>query len=121
MIFKYFLSFSIPIEFLPSILATTEVVPDPTKGSSTVSPGFEQASIILLSSSIGFDQYGYNYQAHLFRGRYCDKDRDLGGPDCDITLEMKWSDEWLSNKDCNGDNKLDRGYSCDTTNAEDSC
>lgn len=33
---------------------------------------------------------------------------------------MKWSDEWLSNKDCNGDGKLDRGYSCDPIYAKSS-
>lgn len=33
---------------------------------------------------------------------------------------MKWSDEWLSNKDCNNDGKLDRGYSCDPVNAGNS-
>ena len=27
----------------------------------------------------------------------------------DDGLTMKWSDDWLSNQDCNGDHKLDRG------------
>ena len=31
----------------------------------------------------------------------------------DVTLNMKWNDTWLSNKDCNEDGKLDRGYACD--------
>jgi len=38
----------------------------------------------------------------------------------EVQLSMKWSDEWLSNKDCNGEGKLDRGYSCDPINADDS-
>src|SRR3989344_6596583 len=51
---KYFFSFSIPIEFLLSILATAEVVPEPRNGSKTVSPSFVHDNMILLSSSIGF-------------------------------------------------------------------
>ncbi len=69
---------------------------------------------------IGYDQWGYNYQAHLFNGRYCDNDRVEGGDYCDVNLIMKWSDEWLSNRDCNNDGKLDRGYSCDPVNASSS-
>jgi len=58
--------------------------------------------------TLGYDEFGYNYQAHMFNGRYCDYDRVAGGEWCNITLMMKWNDAWLSNKDCNGDNKLDR-------------
>jgi len=56
----------------------------------------------------GYDEFGYNYQAHLFNGRYCDYDRVSGGDSCDVTLVMKWNDAWLSNKDCDGDGLLDR-------------
>ena len=61
---------------------------------------------------LGYDEFGYNYQAHMFNGRYCDYDRVAGGSYCDVTLVMKWNDAWLSNKDCDGDGKLDRhrGY-----------
>lgn len=66
--------------------------------------------------STGFDQYGYNYQAHLFNGTYDGSDRTLDGTYwgatgdyVDDNLIMKWSDEWLANVDCNGDGKLDRG------------
>jgi hypothetical protein len=65
--------------------------------------------------TLGYDDFGYNYQAHIFNGRYCDYDRVEGGDYCDVDLVMKWSDTWLSNKDCNWDGKLDRGYSCDPT------
>lgn len=65
---------------------------------------------------LGFDQFGYNYQAHLFEGTYDSSDRKLDGKYwgntgdyVDDRLSMKWSDDWLSNKDCNGDGKLDRG------------
>lgn len=64
---------------------------------------------------VGYDEYGYNYQAHMFNGRYCDYDRVIGGDDyCDVDLQMKWNDAWLSNKDCDGDNLLDRHYGHDS-------
>lgn len=60
----------------------------------------------------GFDQWGYNYQSHMFNGTYCDAYRDASW--CqeykDVSLSMKWNDAWLSNKDCDGDNFLDRHY-----------
>lgn len=61
----------------------------------------------------GYDQFGYNYQAHMFNGRYCDNDRVIGGTYCDVNLIMKWNDAWLSNQSYDGDNLLDRhfGYS----------
>ena len=64
--------------------------------------------------TLGFDEYGYNYQAHMFNGRYCDYDRVIGGDYCDVDLIMKWNDAWLSNKDCDGDGKLDRHYGYDS-------
>ena len=65
---------------------------------------------------LGFDQFGYNYQAHEFNGTYDSVDRVLDGKYwgqtgdfVDDRLRMKWSDEWLSNKDCSDDGALDRG------------
>ena len=58
--------------------------------------------------TVGYDIFGYNYQAHMFRGRYCDYDRVIGGPYSDVGLIMKWNDAWLSNMDRDGDNLLDR-------------
>jgi hypothetical protein len=60
--------------------------------------------------SLGFDKWGYNYQAHMFNGLYDNFSR----PSPVVTegldnLVMKWSDDWLANVDCNGDGKLDRG------------
>ena len=64
---------------------------------------------------IGPDQWGYNYQAHMFNGFYCDAYRDASWcqPYKDDQLAMKWNDAWLSNMDCDGDELLDRhnGYS----------
>lgn len=81
---------------------------------------------------VGYDIYGYNYQAHMFKGSYAnvylggagfppyegDTDTYLATnpsagehwawPYRDIKLVMKWNDAWLSNKDCDGDGKLDR-------------
>ena len=62
----------------------------------------------------GYDEFGYNYQAHMFNGRYCDYDRATGGPYCDVNLVMKWNDAWLSNQSCDGDDELDRHYGYDS-------
>lgn len=66
--------------------------------------------------SLGYDQFGYNYQAHMFNGTYDGSDRNLDGTYwgqtgdyVDDKLMMKWSDAWLANVDCNKDGKLDRG------------
>src|SRR4030042_3985715 len=58
----------------------------------------------------GFDEFGYNYNAWMFSGRYCDSDRVIGGDYCDEDLIMKWSPEWLSRGESNNDGKLDPGY-----------
>lgn len=62
----------------------------------------------------GYNDWGYNYQGHMFNGGYCDAYR--GADWClqwaDVDLMMKWNDAWLSNSDCDLDNTLDRhrGY-----------
>lgn len=67
---------------------------------------------------LGYDQFGYNYQAHMFNGTYDSSDRVLDGlywgnpastDYADDGLIMKWSDAWLANVDCDGNGKLDRG------------
>lgn len=60
----------------------------------------------------GYDQWGYNYQAHMFNGGYCDAYRDVAWcqPYADVNLIMKWNDAWLANTDCTGDGLLDRYY-----------
>ena len=65
---------------------------------------------------LGYDEFGYNYQAHTFNGTYDSSDRNIDGTYwldtgdyVDDHLMMKWSDAWLANVDCNGDHKLDRG------------
>jgi len=70
----------------------------------------EQNSVNNSLAKGGYDEFGYNYQAHIFNGRYCDYDRVIGGDYCDINLIMKWNDAWLSNKDRDGDGDLDRHW-----------
>jgi hypothetical protein len=64
----------------------------------------------------GYDEWGYNYQAMMFNGKYCDAYRDAAW--CqeykDDNLAMKWNEGWLSNKDCDGDGLLDRHYGYDS-------
>ena len=83
---------------------------------------------------VGYDIYGYNYQAHLFNGSYAnvylgrygfppytgDDDAYLADnptaentwywPYRDIQLLMKWNQDWIANVDCDNDGKLDRHF-----------
>lgn len=60
----------------------------------------------------GYDQWGYDYEAHLFNGTYCDAYQDAAWcqPYASDRLIMKWNDAWLSNSDCDGDGLLDRHW-----------
>jgi hypothetical protein len=62
--------------------------------------------------TVGYNSWGYNYQAHLFNGMYCDAYHDAAWcqPYKDVELNMKWNDAWLSNADCDGDGLLDRHF-----------
>lgn len=59
---------------------------------------------------VGYDEWGYNYQAHLFNGYYDNYSRPSPPATSGTDLAMKWNDAWLSNEDCDGDGKLDRHY-----------
>lgn len=88
---------------------------------------------------VGFDIFGYNYQAHIFNSYYVnayigsegfppyDGDDDLYLAQLDVTqranvqkhwawpyrkdvVMMKWNDAWLANSDCDSDGKLDRYF-----------
>ena len=67
----------------------------------------------------GYDKWGYNYQAHMFNGFSGNYSRPTTpvteGPE---KLVMKWSDDWLSNLDCDGDGKLDRGLDPKTSTSD---
>jgi len=75
-----------------------------------------QDGTLLTSAGVtietGFDDWGYNYQAHMFNGKYCDAYRDAAW--CQLYKEddllMKWNDAWLSNQDCDADGLLDRHF-----------
>lgn len=58
----------------------------------------------------GYDKWGYNYQANMFNGWYDNNTRPSTPVTGGDSLMMKWNNAWLSNQDCNGDNKLDRHY-----------
>jgi hypothetical protein len=63
--------------------------------------------------ALGYDQWGYNYQAHIYNGIYENFTRPLPpyqSSPSNTNLQMKWNDEWLSNTDCDGDGKVDRHY-----------
>ena len=84
--------------------------------------------------TLGFDIFGYNYQAHLFKGSYANAYLGRDGlppytgdseaylaehPEAegkwywsarDTNLIMKWNDAWLSNMDQDDDGALDRYY-----------
>lgn len=72
--------------------------------------------------TLGYDDWGYNYEARIFNADYCDYSRGawaacpttdgghvINGPG-DVDLIMKWNDAWLSNKDCDGDGLVDRHF-----------
>ena len=75
-----------------------------------------QDGILLRTDGViiqtGFDEWGYNYEAHIFNGTYCDAYRDAAW--CqdykDDELLMKWNDAWMSNKSCDNDLALDRHF-----------
>jgi hypothetical protein len=80
-----------------------------TSGCTTIQSGLITDSTGYPITT-GYDKYGYNYQAHMFNGTYDSVDRVLDGKYfgqtadwVDDSLIMKWSDEWISNVDCNND------------------
>lgn len=90
---------------------------------------------------IGYDEFGYNYQAHMFNGYYCNAYLGRAGsglppyegdaeaylaanpaaashwtwPYRDVVVMMQWNDAWISNMDRDSDGLLDRGYTKGST------
>jgi hypothetical protein len=64
---------------------------------------------------MGFDKWGYNYQAHMFHGKYCQANQNASWCQVysDTDMEMKWNNAWLSTKDCDRDGKLDMHFGHD--------
>ena len=112
--------FTVCVLVMVLVLPASVALAQPATGASTcvtISDGILTDSYGNLLV-MGYDQFGYNYQGHMFNGTYDSVDRILDGKYwgstgdyVDDTLIMKWSDDWLSNKDCDGDGKLDRGTS----------
>ena len=87
---------------------------------------------------VGYDDFGYNYQAHLFNGSYFNSYAGGAGfppwigddatylaanPSAELfwawpyrttDLMMKWDQNWLANVDCDEDGLLDRYYGFDS-------
>lgn len=128
------------VAFLAGIFTTSAIAKKGGKKADCISI---QDGILTYSSGhylageplkVGFDAYGYNYQAHMFNGYYAntylggeglppyegDTDAYLAAnpgaaskwywPYRDVILLMKWNDAWLGNMDCDGDGKLDRYF-----------
>jgi len=103
----FLVSVSFMFLFANAALAqTTQSTPCTTIQDGTL---VNSANVLITT---GYDQWGYNYQARIFNGMYCDSYRDAAWcqPYKDVDLEMKWNDAWLSNKDCDGDGLLDRHF-----------
>jgi hypothetical protein len=117
------------------ILLTAFAAPAARAACVTIKAGTLNYSTGYLAGQplkVGFDAYGYNYQAHLFNGSIFNAYANAAGfPPYDgddaaylttnptapgnfwwqyrsVTLNMKWNEAWLSNQDCTGDSKLDR-------------
>ena len=58
----------------------------------------------------GFDKWGYNYQATMFNGLAENVSREGIPVTTGVSLVMQWNDAFLSNKDCDGNQKLDRHF-----------
>lgn len=98
-----------------SVFALTLVVM-PTFAAKPAACTTIQSGLLTNSSggviTTGYDQWGYNYQANMFNGKYCDSYQNAAWCQAykDVNLSMKWNDAWLSSQDCNNDGKLDRHY-----------
>jgi hypothetical protein len=107
--------FLILIAALVVALSLATIQASPAEGKKNSCTTIQSGTLLASDGSIievGYDEWGYNYQAHMFNGTYCDAYRDAAWcqPYKEDNLMMKWNDAWLSNKDCDGDGLLDRHY-----------
>jgi hypothetical protein len=98
---------------------TTLVFASIDKGGTCID--LKSEKIVDINGNIipfGRDRFGYNYQANSFIGTYDGEDRKIDGMNwedpnstelADDLLNIKWSNDWLANVDCNGDGYLDSG------------
>ena len=94
-----------------SVMATPEKDCD---GCTTIQSGELLASDGISVLTTGHDEFGYNYQAHIYQGYYGNYQRPPEAVDFGYKLSMKWNDAWISNKDCDDDGLLDRHYGFDS-------
>lgn len=109
----------VALSCLALIVAFTSPVMAGGKGKKDKCTTIQSGELYASDGSLiekGYDQWGYNYQAHMFNGYYCDAYRDAAWcqPYVEDKLMMKWNDAWMSNKDCDGDGLLDRHYGYDS-------
>ncbi len=100
---------------LAVLVLALALAPDTTAAKKDSCTTIQSGELFASDGSVittGFDEWGYNYQARLFNGMYCDAYRDAAWCQSykDDNLAMKWNDAWLSNQDCDGDGLLDRHY-----------
>ena len=96
-------------------LATIVLVTLWSSGASAKCTKIQSGTLLDPEGSIistGFNDWGYNYQARTFNGKYCDayRDADWCQDSVDNDFSMKWNGAWLDNKDCDGDYLLDRHF-----------
>jgi len=113
------------------VMAKKDDVNTITKGEVVYSTGHFLAGEAIPT---GFDEYGYNYQGHMFSGSYFNSYAGGAGfpawtgdddayllanpaaashwawPYRETNLKMKWNDAWISNVDRDGDFLLDRHF-----------
>lgn len=93
------------VGMIVALLAPAAMAAKPDKFDS-------DGNVIHFVGDTGFDSWGYNYNARMFSGGYCDayENADWCQPYKDINLIMKWNDAWLSNLDRDLDGHLDRHW-----------
>jgi len=106
---KRLLMYIMPLGLALLLVSTNVTWAVDSFGCETIQDGL-LVDVLNNPITTGYDDFGYNYQAHIFNGRYCDYDRVIGGDYCDVDLIMKWNDAWLSNRSCDGNFTLDRHY-----------
>lgn len=127
----------VPVKVKGTVLVTIEATGPAWSGIGTWGQlGVSWAE--LWGFEAGCDEYGYNYQAHMFNGWYPNYARDTYVGDTpyegvmhseygnipedlwdtfpwyNVWLSMKWNDAWLSNMDQDADQELDRHYGYDS-------
>lgn len=105
------------------LLAAVFFAPAFSEAKATVCTTIQDGQLYASDGSLletGYNQWGYNYQARMYNGMYCDytpssRPGGVNYESCqeqygNVRLMMKWNDAWLSNKDCDDDGKLDRHF-----------